>query len=253
MMKVTKDKVQSAVTAFLSEPSIRENLDRLRDGLPERAGMYVVGGAPRNLIIGMVRGRSPKTLDIDVFIEGVSKRHPVADLLSGQPFEKTELGGIRWRPRGSVYCFDICLLPKFVILEKYRLEPTLENLLASIDFDINAVAFDCKTGILYEKECIPAIGRGVMDFNTMRYMNRLYQSYRILLIHYKTGFLLSDAVFSFVKNQIDLGALLDLKSLLRRKVGKRDANAIMRSYDRICSFHAYETYVEKTIPSSIPS
>ncbi len=51
----------------------------------------------------------------------------LAELLTAGRCFITDLGGIRWKPAGSIYSVDICLLRDFTIIKKYGLEPDLDN------------------------------------------------------------------------------------------------------------------------------
>jgi hypothetical protein len=248
----SKETVESAIKQFINRLDTSAVMNCLRDKLPEEAVLYIVGGAIRNLIIELVFGNAPQTGDIDLFINGLPDDFSLAGLLGGEVIEHTELDGIRWHPKSSHVAFDLCLLPKFVLLQKYRLQPTLENLLNCIDFTINAIVFEVNTGKLYEKKCIASITTRCMDFNTHRFYTKQLLAYRILLIRHKTGFNVSEAVFSFLKHQLSLSDLSDLNALFKRKIGKTNAQALMADYDRICSFSRYADY-EKVVQSNASS
>lgn len=236
--------VATVVKTFLQRIDIRSNLEVLRQYLPPTAEIFVAGGAIRNLVIEMIHGGAPPTYDIDLFIGGVAGDEPLIDRLSGLDVRPTELGGWRWHPPESAMAYDFCLLPNFIIIANYHLAPTLQNLLASIDLTVNAVIYDIFNEKLYETRCISAIEQRVIDFNTRRLLNRLLLVYRILLIHYKIEFRLSEQVFAFLKLQNNLETLNALKPLLVNKQGKDRARAILTEYDRICRFHSYADYLK---------
>lgn len=239
--------IESAVMHFLGAPDRAAPLDRLRRSLPEEVVLYVVGGAIRNLIMTRMFGNAPPTEDIDVFIGNLPPGFSLSGPLRGESVEHTDLDGLRWFPSSSTMAFDLCLLPKFVMLQKYRLAPTLENLLDCIDFSVNAVVFDTRSGRLHENQCLSAITKRLLDFNTRRYYTKQLLAYRILIIRRKTGFRVSEPVFSFLKHQLALPDLSDLKSLFTSKRGKNRAGALMADYDHICSFSAYADYLKKSI------
>jgi hypothetical protein len=234
MMTASSDhiKLKTQIKAFVSRPGIHRNLDTLRHCLPKSASILVVGGAIRNLLIEHIHGSAPQTDDIDLFVDGVPGEYPLENRLAGQNFHRTELDGLRWRPAKSNYAYDICLLPNFVVVAKYRLTPTVQNLLASIDFTVNAIGYDIDRHILHEHGCISAIKNRLIEFNTRRMVNKLLLAYRILLIHHKTGFQLSTEVQSFLKSQIDFDTLGRLKDLLKAKQGANAAKIILKDYDR---------------------
>jgi hypothetical protein len=236
---INHESVAAAVNMYMQRIDIRTNLELLRRRLPLSAEVFVAGGAIRNLVIEMIHGSAPPTGDIDLFIGGVSESEELTDRLSDLDVRPTELGGWRWHPQGSAMAYDFCLLSKFIIIAKYRLAPTLANLLASIDLTVNAVIYDVSNKKLHEKRCIDAIKNRIIDFNTWRSVNKLLLVYRILLIHHKIRFRPSGQVFSFLKLQNDLETLNALKQLLVNKQGKTKSRAILAEYDRICRFHSY--------------
>jgi len=48
--------------------------------------------------------------------------------------------------------------------------------------------------------------------------------------------MLSEKVFSYMKHQLALSDLSNLKALFKRKLGKKKAKTLMADFDRICSF-----------------
>jgi hypothetical protein len=239
---VSKDTVESAVKRFITISDTSAVINRLRENLPKGTVLYLVGGAIRNLIIRLVFGSAPHTGDLDLFINELPDDFSLTDLLEGEVIEHTDLDGIRWHPKSSGVAFDLCLLPKFVLLQKYHLTPTLENLLACIDFTINAIVFDITAGKLYERKCIASIADRCMDFNTHRFYTKQLLAYRILLIRHKTGFMLSEAVFAYMKHQLSLPDLSEVKALFKNKIGKKKARELMADYDNLCSFGDYADY-----------
>lgn len=214
----------------------------VRESLPPRASLLVAGGALRNLAIEALHGTSPVTRDIDLFVGNVEPGFSLSRVFSAESTTPTELGGIRWKPDSCSLAFDICRLCDFVVIKQCRYEPTLENLLNSIDFTANAIILDFDTMELYQGRCFEAIQHRILEFNTLAVPNRLLLAYRILVIRFKTGFFLSKQVFSFVKNQIDLDTLMALRPLLVSKQGKETGNRIMDDLRRICRYPVYSDY-----------
>jgi hypothetical protein len=235
--------VGSAVDSFFTRPPLRARLDYLRACFPQEARFLVAGGAIRNLIIELIHGSAPPTRDIDLFIAAVDKDFALPQELTAGNIHPTELGGWRWQPRGCPYAFDLCLLPNFAIIAKYGLAPTLENLLQSVDFTVNAVVYDVAGRRLFEHHCISDISRRVIEFNTRRMATKLLHAYRVLLVGHKTGFRLSEKVFEFVRGQLDVDTLSSLKQLLSSKQGERTARLILNHYDRICRCADYGEYL----------
>lgn len=230
---------------FFSRKDITGPLDYLQHCLPAGARLLVAGGAIRNLLIKTIHGSAPETRDIDLFIGDL---HPDVSLdctLDGQQRDLTELCGVRWLPESSNLAFDICRLSDFVIIKKYKLAPSLESLLQTLDFTINAVVFDVGARQLYENGCLAAIRDRQLDFNTTYKMNKRLLAYRILLIRFKTGFILSDPVFNFLKYRLDIDTIRPLRGLLINKQGREMGRAIMDDYNRICSYDDHRTYLLK--------
>ncbi|MCP3950702.1 MAG: hypothetical protein GY697_00555 [Desulfobacterales bacterium] len=234
------------VLNFFSRNHIAGPLDYLQHCIPAGARLLVAGGAIRNLLIQTIHGSAPETRDIDLFIVDL---HPDVSLecaLDGQQRDLTELCGVRWLPESSTLAFDICRLSDFVIINKYKLAPSLENLLHTLDFTINAVVFDVGARKLYENGCLAAIRDRQLDFNTTYKMNKRLLAYRILLIRFKTDFILADRVFNFLKYRLDIDAIRHLRGLLVNKQGREMGRAIMDDYNRICSYADHRTYLLKS-------
>ncbi len=233
----------SAIANFIDSDDITPHLDRLRRALPKDAKIYIAGGALRNVIMTLVHGQAPPTRDVDLFIGAIAKDFPLAERLSAAALEHTELGGLRWRPQSSAYVFDICLLPHFHIIAKFRLAPTLQNFMTAIDFTVNAIVFDIDTRNLFERGCRHAILQRMIDFNTTYMISKTMLAYRIVLIRHKTGFRLARPTFIFLKHQIDFEGLNALRTLFGAKQGKTMAATLMADYDRICAFNYYSDYI----------
>ena len=234
---------ESILKPFFRSDDIRVPLQRLNASLPSGAGLWIIGGAPRNAIIEFIHGESPLTEDIDVFLANVDPDLSLPGLDLGGELRPTELGGIRWISDLSPYSFDIGLLPKFVIIEKFRLDPTPRSLLSAIDFDVNAIMWDWARQQALASGCVEAAARKVMDFNTTFVFDKLLLAYRILLIHHKTGFSLSKNIFDYIKTAVDLETLKKLKTTLVSKLGKRTGREIMKSCDGICLCRSYEEHL----------
>ena len=231
-----------AVASFFERPDIHGNLALLGERLPAGAAVYAAGGALRNLLIATMHGSAPPTRDIDLFIGGLEGNFVLADVLADQPAVPTDLKGMRWHPAGSDLVYDLSLLPDFLVIDAYGLDPTPENLLASIDFTINAILYDVRHGTLVERGCSAAVRSRVIDFNSRRIPDKGLMAYRILLMAHKTGFRLAEPVFDFVRHRLELETVRGLKGLLRAKVGKGTAAEIMALYDALCRHHSYGDY-----------
>ncbi|MGW8187278.1 MAG: hypothetical protein ACWGNK_08420 [Desulfobacterales bacterium] len=234
--------IEAKIGNFIFQVPVRTALTHLKSVLPEGAIIYLVGGAIRNLIIESFHGYRPLIEDIDIFIGNGAGGILLAELLPAGRCFKTDLGGIRWKPAGSIYSVDICLLRDFTIIKKYGLKPDLDNLLGALDFTMNTVVFDTGRGKLYERNALTDIRKRLMAFNTKMVYNRTASAYRALLLRHKTGFMLSPGVFEFVKQVIDLETLTKVRQILSNRHGSRTMRAIMEDYDRICAFKHFDDY-----------
>ncbi|GAB6906953.1 hypothetical protein DESC_870082 [Desulfosarcina cetonica] len=243
MTPVTDARIIAAVEAFFHRPDVCGSMDLLRRRLPDTARIGVAGGALRNLIIGLLHGSAPPTRDIDLFVGGVKRHFALSALLRDQPTESTGLGGLRWRPPGSAFVYDLCLLPNFVVIKTFHLGATFESLLASIDFTVNAILYDDYQRTLTENGCIGAIRHRMIDFNSTLIPGKCLIAYRMLLIGHKTGFAFARPVYQFLKQQLDPETLTQLKRVLRAKVGKVVAAAILAGLDALCRTPTYEAYL----------
>lgn len=234
--------IEAKIEDFILQVPVRTALTHLKAVLPEGTVIYLVGGAIRNLITEFFHGYRPPIEDIDLFVDNVAGDILLAELLSAGRCFRTDLGGVRWKPAGSIYSVDICLLRDFTIIKKYGLKPHLDNLLNALDFTMNTVAFDTGRGRLYERNALTDIRKRRMAFNTKMLYNRTATAYRTLLLRHKTGFMLSPGVFDFVKQAIDLEILIKVRQILANRLGSRTMRAIMDDYDRICAFENFDDY-----------
>jgi tRNA nucleotidyltransferase/poly(A) polymerase len=242
MSEADKHAIEGKIAELISQHTVREALAYLADALPGGAVIYLVGGAIRNLTIEFFHHRRLSTDDIDLFVGGVAEDIHLAEIFPEERFVSTDLGGVRWKPAGSAYDIDICLLKDFIIIKKYRLDPRLENLLDSLDFTMNTVAFDIRSRRLHESNALADIQKQVMVFNTLRLYTKTTIAYRTLVLRHKTGFTLSQDVFDFVKKAIDLDTLMAVKQILNTRFGKNRMQAILDDYDGICSFGSFDDY-----------
>jgi hypothetical protein len=240
---VTDPNFVQPVEQFVQRADVRDALNLLRNRLPASARMLIIGGALRNLFIAVLHERAPATRDVDIFIQGLDSGFPLGSRLRDQQIEQTDLKGIRWYPQASDLAFDLGVLADFVVIQHGHLEPSLENLLAGIDFTMNAVVYDPQGQRLLENGCTGAIRDRRLDFNSRIIPDKRLMAYRILLMGYKTGFIFSKPVFLYVRNRLELETLTKLKKLFTAKVGKSKAAIILESYTRLCRFHSYEDYL----------
>jgi len=242
---VTAADFAQAVGRFLQQPGIRGNLDLLTRRLPDAADIYVVGGALRNIIIDRVHGKAPLTRDVDVFIGGLDRGFDLAAILRDQKVAPTDLKGIRWYPASSPLAYDICLLPDFLVIDAYRLDPNLVNLLRSVDFTINAIVYDIRRRKLFEMGCTAAVRQRRIDFNCRLIPDKRLIAYRIFLMAHKTGFELARPVFQFVKQQLELESVSEVRRIVRAKTERATAAAVMALYDELGRCPSFEAYLAR--------
>ena len=230
------------VSAFLNGDDIQAPLVFLEKLLPADAQIYIVGGALRDRAIHECHGSGPVTKDIDLFIGNLPDNYNLLSPMVSERCSPTDLGGIRWLPGDSRYAFDLSRLQDFVIFRKYHIEPSLKNLLASVDFTFNAIVYDRQSATLHETGCLQDIGRRILDFHTTMFYNRNTIAYRALLLRFKTGFILSEDVFEFLKSNVDVQVLTFVNNLLSVKLSADRAKTVLQDYVRISSFKDYRSY-----------
>jgi hypothetical protein len=230
------------VTSFLSSREVQGGISELQQRLPSGAAVYLVGGAIRNLAIEAFHGYRPDIQDLDLFINQVGEDADLSSWFPRSQIEETELGGVRWRPPGFPGDLDLWLMRDFVVLAKMRLSPTLDNLLSTLDFTMNTLVYDLKRGRLHQRNALPDIERRILEFNTRVFYTRLAICYRCLLLRHKTGFEFSEAVFGFLRWEVDLDTLEATRQLLRARQGKALARRILEDYDRVSTSRDYQEY-----------
>ena len=230
------------IVAFLDRDEIRTPLSLLEKMLPEDTKIYIVGGALRDLAIREFHGSAPDTEDIDLFIGNLADDFDLESRMMSGRCLPSELGGIRWLPEHTRFAFDLSRLQDFVIFGKYQIEPSLKNLLASVDFSFNAIVYDQTSAGLYENRCLHSIRKRLLDFNSTMFYNRKLTAYRALSLRFKTGFILSEAVFDFLKTNVDVHVLNFIKNLLSARLPRHRAKAVLNDYVRISGFSNYRQY-----------
>ncbi|MDZ7597373.1 MAG: hypothetical protein U5J82_03550 [Desulfobacterales bacterium] len=239
---VSEEMIKADVRRLLARPDVRRPLARLASALPPGARACLFGGAIRNLILQRVHGSSPETRDLDFVIAGLPPAFRLPRCLPRRERVVTEMGGIRWQPPDSPFSFDLCRLADFLVFRLFPMPPTLENLLANIDFSANAVIYDPAADRLYERGCRAAIYARRFDFNTLRLCDKLISTYRILVLSHKLDFTLSERVFHYLRATADIDLLITLKRALAAGVGKERAGVILAYYRRVRGFRDYAAY-----------
>lgn len=236
------EKFRQKIIEFISTDEISKPLNFLVEVLPPEAFQLIFGGALRNFIIKTLYGTAPPTLDIDMVIGGLEENFSIEKFLRGEKFKNTDFGGIRWYPKNSSFSFDLSLLVNFLPIKKFHLEPDINNLLATIDFDVNALIFEIKQNHFHELGAINAIKEKTIGFNAQKTYDKGLLAYRLLLIRHKIGFYPSREAFRFIRNAVDLDMMLWIKRTLECKVGKELCEIILEDYDRICLCKNYDDY-----------
>jgi len=234
--------VRKIVQEFSERPDIKDVFDFLIQGLPGEAEIFIVGGAIRNLIMREIHGWSPPTTDIDLFIGGINRSSIIVNILAKEKITRTVLGGIRWYPEKTGFYFDLCPLSDFIIIKGFNLKPSLDNLILNIDFNVNAVVFDVKKKVVYERNCIRSISGRFLDFNAILIYDKLITVYRMLLFYEKLQFFLSERAFNYIKMAVDIDLLISLKRAFISNLGKEKAKEILQCYNRICKYKNYGSY-----------
>ncbi len=129
-----------------------------------------------------------------------------------------------------------------MIFKKYGIQPSLQNLLSAVDFTFNAIAYDRKSARLHQTCSLQAIAQRRLDFNSKWILSRKVIAYRVLLLRFKTGFILSEAVFDFLKTNVDVEVLTFVKNLLQTRLPPDTVKAVLDDYRRISGFKDYEQY-----------
>jgi hypothetical protein len=240
--KDTIEHLRQKIGKFVSQEDISKPLNFLIRALPKKTCLLIMGGALRNFIIQHYYGDAPLTKDIDMVLGNLEKEFSLDKILMEEKFKNTDFGGIRWYPYKSAFSFDLCLLDNFLPIKKFHLDPNIDNLLATIDFNVNALLFDVKKNHFYEKGAINAIKEKTIGLNSEKTYDKGLLAYRLLLIRHKIGFYPSREAYRFLRSTVDLDMILWIKKTLESKVGKELCNHILADYDRICLYNSYENY-----------
>jgi hypothetical protein len=239
---MTSKELNTLVSNFFHQKDIGQPIQIIQNMLPKNAVVYLIGGAIRNLAINGLHGRGPLTKDLDLIIDPGDQYIKLSKLFPKRQTLKNDLGGIRWTPQNSPFRFDISLLPDFLIIKKFDLAPTAQNLLESIDFNVNAILYDFNHKLLYQKDFLSAIKLKRLGFNSRRIVDKSLITYRILLISKKINFLLEKEVFQYLKKAVDVDTLIALRRIIKAKLDKPKQIELMKEYNKICGYTDYAAY-----------
>jgi hypothetical protein len=247
--KEIAEKLEGKIIEFVSQEDISNPLSHLIALFPPQAFLLIIGGALRNFIIKYFYEDAPPTIDIDIIIGGLGANFPMGKTLRSEKFKNTDFGGVRWYPKKSSFSFDLSLLDNFLPIRKFHLEPDRTQLLATIDFDVNALMLDVKQHRFHEKGAITAIRKKTIGFNSDKIYDKGFLAYRLLLIRHKIGFYPSRDAFKFLRFAVDLDMLISIKKTLESRFGKHFSKIVLAEYDRICRYKNYEDYKRHERPS----
>jgi hypothetical protein len=234
--------LRPVLDGFFSQPDVCRPLGELVCRLSGQATFWAMGGALRNLFIQTLHKNSLPTHDIDLVIEGVEKDRDLTGLFSTKECRPLELGGVRWFPKESRFAFDLCRIEDFIMIHHFQLDPTPQSLLDTIDLDVNAVIYDFQRKQLHEKNCLSAIAAHIIGRNSSLILDKVLLAYRCLLIRHKTGFILSEELYRFLKCNLTLDDLIKLRAMAVSKQDPAVAKALMNDYRKLCRQTNYSHY-----------
>ena len=104
------------------------------------------------------------------------------------------------------------------------------------------MVYDLKQKRLHERNALSDIRRRLLEFNTRVIYTRLATCYRALLLRHKTGFIFSRSVFQFLRREVDVDTLIEVRRLFKGRHGKAMAETLLKDYDRISTSRDYDDY-----------
>ena len=136
-----RDRTFAVLQSWAGYPTVRTLLDRFAD-----LDVFVAGGIPRNVILNM-EGASK---DVDLFIAGDAAKEALAFLGNAGCLGYGPFGSPRWMPFEEEQYADVIMIEDFSN-GLWRCEGIVDAL-NQFDFTVNAVAFDLRSGTLYDPQ-----------------------------------------------------------------------------------------------------
>ena len=202
--------VTDAITGWLRADSQVSDLVRfLKDSFAETHGVFVVGGALRDLFLSPPRPRR----DVDVVLGGVTPESIRAIKGSNVNF----FGGTTLLFGGLAV--DVWPLEDTYHIREFHLPKTIAGFLTGAPFNLDKIAFNLDSGILHDDGCLAGIAsREIAYAPAQAYLEEI-QAVRCVLLRRKTAFALADsasALLDRVARRIrrDNTAVLEMKQYL---------------------------------------
>jgi hypothetical protein len=209
-----------ALDRFFTGP-MGEDFRRVLGSLPSVYETYVVGGVVRDLLLGQLRMIHKPIRDIDLVVQGAPDREVLEHLLSDFNFRTNRMGGLKFRASSEGVYFDLWRIEDQVELSSSSGPPyTVEQLLRHFLLDIDAVAWNPRTGDLYDYGCLRAITAGAIDLvgaEGISVSRASVQAAHILLISYDTGFTVSKQARELVRETWRSGKQEEVLAVLEDK------------------------------------
>ena len=224
---MNRDELNFSVQAALRQlqgrhPDLTEFLTRMSG----HGEVVLFGGFVRDAIHNHVHGEQIAPRDLDVVIDA----HVPAELVTGL---RTNFGGY-CHAFSDGFEFDYWELASTHAFEKGILAASLENLLDSTVYTINACYFEWSSRRLRDKDAVDDISHRRIAFNCRDYLHHFtqYQAYRAMSYADRLGYALDPDVLNFVAMTLrESGPELFAREVLKhRRVSEAELTALSGKY-----------------------
>ena len=151
--------------------------------------MFLVGGILRDFFISPEI--TPK--DIDIVLQGITSEQ----LGSLPEAEMNFFGGASFRFQGATV--DIWPLAETYHIKEFGLECTIQGFLVGAPFNLDKVAFDLQTNVLYDRGCLDGIQARTISYTPIVPYLEHIQAVRCVVLQQKTRFHLADSAQALMR------------------------------------------------------
>jgi hypothetical protein len=174
---------------------------RLVANFPGTWDVYVMGGLLRNMLLRKLRGLELAGHDVDLVVIGATSRQQLLDGVGEMYVSRNHFGGAKCRGPATGLILDVWRAENHVGMTETTTRPTVERLLQHNLLDVDAIAWNCRTGLLHEYGAFAAIDRAKIDLLPQGVSKSFAgeQVAHLLIVALNTGFSLSDDAQAFVR------------------------------------------------------
>lgn len=185
--------------------------------------VVVMGGLLRDLLLGRVLQIEARPVDIDLVLFGAKSIEELRNRLWNTMRSSNSFGGFKCRLRINGAVFDLWRAEDHTNIATASKPHTVEQILRHNLLDVDAIAWDPRIDVIHDYGCMDAIEAGRIGMMGPQGVSQKFlanQIAHVLLIGFKTNFVLAEDVCSFVA-KASATCRADVRQIVQRKRPKQ--------------------------------